>query len=346
MRVGFDTTPLAVPHPPGVVRVVHGTLEALEAAGRLEVVRLSPTPGQGPRAFRASLPRVAREQGLAGVHSFTSAFQPRGPGRRVQTIHECPWRHGVRENAGWRHRAWARLGPLLADAVVTPSEHTARDLGLRPQSSGGKGRVIPWGVEPRFAPDPPLGEVDEVLLGRYRLPERALVLCLGATRAKKNLAAVLHGVAALHARAGARVHLVVTGPDTPDLRRDLGLAQRLGLARFLSTPGTVEEEHLPGLLRLATAVPVLSHSEGFGLPALEAHACGTPAIVPAGSAAAEAAGPLALTCDPADPESVADALALAVERREDLRFEVPESVADRTWSRTAERVADLWEELA
>ncbi|MDA0948586.1 MAG: glycosyltransferase, partial [Planctomycetota bacterium] len=226
------------------------------------------------------------------------------------------------------------------------SEHTARGLGLRLRSAGGKGRVIPWGVEPCFAPDPPPGEVDEVLLGRYRLPERALVLCLGATRAKKNLAAVLHGVAALHARSTARVHLVVTGPDTPDLRRDLGLAQRLGLARFLSTPGSVEEEHLPGLLRLATAVPVLSHSEGFGLPALEAHACGTPAIVPAGSAAAEAAGPLALTCDPADAESVANALALAVERREDLRFEVPESVADRTWSRTAELLADLWEELA
>ena len=108
----------------------------------------------------------------------------------------------------------------------------------------------------------------------------------------------------------------------------------------------MEDEHLPGLLRLATAVPVLSHSEGFGLPALEAHACGTPAIVPAGGAAHEAAGPLALTCTPDDPESVADALALAVERREDLRFELPDSVAGATWERAAARIADLWEDLA
>ena len=346
MRVGFDMTPLASPHPPGVVRVAERLVAAVEEAGRLEVVRLVPEPGQGARAFRRTLPARVRDEGLAGIHGLLSAFQPRGPGLRVQTIHECPWRHGVEENAGWRHRLWARVGPRLADAVVTPSQHTARDLGLRPREEGGKGCVVPWGVDARFAPDPPDGEIDEVLLGRYRLPERALVLCVGATRAKKNLAAVLHGVAALHARGAARVHLVVTGPDTPDLRRDLGLAQRLGLARFLSTPGPVEDEHLPGLLRLATAVPVLSHSEGFGLPALEAHACGTPAIVPAGSAAHEAAGPLALTCTAAYPESVADALTLAVERREDLRFELPDSVAGATWDRAAARIADLWEDLA
>ena len=198
MRVGFDMTPLASPHPPGVVRVAERLVAAVEDAGRLEVVRLVPEPGQGARAFRRTLPARVRAEGLAGIHGLLSAFQPRGPGLRVQTIHECPWRHGVEENAGWRHRLWARVGPRLADAVVTPSQHTARDLGLRPREEGGKGCVVPWGVDARFAPDPPDGEIDEVLLGRYRLPERALVLCVGATPERRTAEHVFVEIEQLH----------------------------------------------------------------------------------------------------------------------------------------------------
>src|SRR5262245_14997149 len=102
MRVGFDVSALTHPHSRGLTRVAAGLVPALERGGRTEVVRLAPERGVRLRSWRQrDLPRLAR--GLAGLHSFTSAFPLRGPGARVQTIHELPWRHGVAENAGLRH---------------------------------------------------------------------------------------------------------------------------------------------------------------------------------------------------------------------------------------------------
>lgn len=342
MRVGFDVSPLVRPHPRGVARATAGLVDELERRGKLEVVRLEPAPGEGLRRWRQGrLPELARELGLDGLHSPVSAFPWRGPGPRVQTIHELPWRHGVAENAGWRHRLWARVGPWRADRVLVPTEHVARDLG---RSS--KVTVCPWGVGAPFADEPPPGVVDEVVPGRYRLGEDALGLCLGAVRAKKNLAAVLRALAALRAKDGPRVTLVVTGPDTPDLRRDLGLASKLGLARWVSTPGEVPDEDLPSLLRLAAFVVCLSRSEGFGFPVLEALACGTPAIVARGGAPAEVAGAAGLAVDPDDPDAVADAMVRAIDERDELTWTAVDRAAELPWSRTAETVERVWEELA
>ncbi len=345
MRIGFDASPLSHPHPRGIQRVVKRSLEALEERGQLEVVRLVPPAGSDLRRWRQrDLPRAASQ--LAGVHSFLSAFPWRGPGLRVQTIHELPWLHGASENAGWRHRLWARIGPYRSDAVVTATERTAYDLGIRRHAEGGKLFVVPWGVEERFTEEPPPGVVDETLLSTYRLSEGPFVLALGAVRAKKNLAAALQGLATLKEAGGTVPQLVVTGGDTPDLRRSLGLAQKLGVTRHVSTLDHLEEEHLPGVLRLASAVVVLSRSEGFSLPVLEAAACGTPAVVPRDSAQAEVAGPLAFLVDPDQPTSVAEGLREAIERREELRYLLPQHTKDLTWSRTAEGIESVWEALA
>ncbi|HEX6885005.1 MAG TPA: hypothetical protein VF530_16640, partial [Planctomycetota bacterium] len=153
MRVGFDVSPLVQPHSRGLARVVAGLVEALERRARLAVVRLAPPAGAGLRRWRqGELPRLAR--GLAGLHSFTSAFALRGPGARVQTIHELPWRHGVAENAGLRHRLWASLAARRATRVVCPSEHVARELGPAVRR---KTRVVPWGVAAHFCDEPEPG---------------------------------------------------------------------------------------------------------------------------------------------------------------------------------------------
>lgn len=347
-RVGFDVSALHRPHPRGVVRAVENLVATLEGRGVLEVVRLHPAPGQDPRAWRHR--RLAEEvdtRDLAGLHSFTSSFCWRGPGLRVQTIHEAPWRHGVQENAGWRHRLWAAVGPLKADRVVCPTEHVARDLRRRILPGADRIVAIPWGVGPPFADEPSPGEVDEAVLGPYRLGEGGFVLCPGAVRPKKNLAALLRGLHALLERGpdAPRLQVLVTGGDTPQLRRDLGLASKLGLDRWVTPIDEVDEGDLPALLRLATAVPVLSRSEGFGFPVLEALACGTPVLVPADSAQAEVAGPHGFTVDPDDPASVADALARAVREREELRYVLAERARELTWDACAARVEDLWLEL-
>jgi glycosyltransferase involved in cell wall biosynthesis len=240
----------------------------------------------------------------------------------------------------------ASIGARRAHAVVVPTSVVARDLDRKLATDGGNVHVIPWGVGTRFNEEAPAGTLDEPLLERYRLPGGPLALCLGANRVKKNLAAVLHGLKRVHERGAVQLHLVVSGADSPQLRRDLGLVSRLGLARWVSTPGEIPEEDLPGLLRLASVVPILSMSEGFGLPALEALACGTPVVVTADSAQAEVAGSSGIQVDPADPDSVADGLERAVRTREELRYSLPERAAAFTWDRTAQTIENIWERLA
>ena len=124
----------------------------------IEVVRLAPEEGESERSWRhRRLPRSLVEQGCLGLHSPVSAFPVRGPGRRVQTVHELPWKHGAAENADLRHRFWAALGTRRADRVICPSEHVARDLGRR----GGTLHVCPWGAGPELADEPPPGVVDD-----------------------------------------------------------------------------------------------------------------------------------------------------------------------------------------
>jgi glycosyltransferase involved in cell wall biosynthesis len=345
LRIGFDVSPLHVPHPPGVVRATRGLVEALERRAILDVVRL--VPEGNLRSWRQrDLPRSVARLELRGIHSPVSAFPLRGPGLRVQTIHELPWRHGVKENADWKHRAWAALGPVRADGVLCPSEHVARDLRARWLPGASRIRVAPWGVGAPFSDLPEPGSVDEVVLGKYRLGQDPIVLCVGAVREKKNLAGVLRGLAEVRKRNGPRIQLVVTGAPTPDLRRDLGLVSQLGLSRFVSTPGELPEHDLAALYRLASAVAVLSHSEGFAFPALEALASGTPAVVSRDSAQAELAGTAGVVVDPADAVSVADGLTRAVLERESLRFDALERATAFTWDACAQRVETLWQDLA
>ena len=346
MRIGFDVSPLVRAFPPGVSRAVERVLDALEQRGRLDVVRLAPPPGMPLRRWRTGeLVGAVKQQGLAGLHSFTSAFAPFGSGLRMQTIHELPWRHGVRENAGFKHRAWAALGPLRADGVLVPTNFVARDLSRRWLPGRSKIRVAPWGVGAPFAADPPAGAIDEVVLGRYALGDGPLLLAPGAVRPKKGLARLLHGLAVLKARGSELPQLVITGPETHGLRRDLGLASKLGLARYVTTLGQVEERDLPALLRLAVAVPVLSYSEGFGLPILEALASATTVIVPRASAQAEVAGDCGLHVDADDPEAVADAIEGAEEQGEATREHLLERASQFPWERAAACVEEAWLEL-
>ena len=343
MRVGFDVAALAQPHSRGVERVVRGLVEALERRAVLDVVRLVPDGTTDLRRWRQrELPRSVARFSLSGLHSFTSAFPLLGPGARVQTIHELPWRHGVRENADLRHRLWASLATRRAARIVCPSEHVARDLARSRWVPRERVQVIPWGVPAGFAERAPAGTIDEVVLDRHRLGTEPFLLAPGAVRAKKDLAALLRGLAERKRRGANALVAVVTGPETRELRADLGLASRLGLARWTSTVGELEAEELPPLYRLASAVVLLSRSEGFGFPALEALASGTPVLVPHGSAQAEVAGSAAIAVDPASAASVADGLERALSDRPRLAALGLERARSFTWDAAAERVEALW----
>lgn len=346
MRVGFDVSVLCRPHSRGLERVVRELVAALERRAVLEVVRLAPAADRDLRRWRQrELPGLAAREGLAGVHAFTSAFPLGGKGARVQTVHELPWRHGVRENADLAHRFWAGLGAARATRVVCPSELVAADLARNPLVARAKIRVVPWGVSESFQDEPPPMVVDESVRTRYRLGDEPFLLCPGAVRPKKNLAALLYALAERKQRGLEPLVVVVTGGDTPQLRLDLGLASKLGLGRFVMMLDEVAETDLPSLYRQAIAVPVLSASEGFGLPVLEALASGTPVLVTRASAQAEVAGPAGIVVDPRSPGSVAAGLERALAARGELARLGVARARDFGWDAAAARIEELWQEL-
>ncbi|MDZ4772805.1 MAG: glycosyltransferase [Planctomycetota bacterium] len=339
MRIGFDTSVLVRPCPNGVVRATRGLVEALERRRRIDVVRLAPRPCERVstwRHFRMS--RAMREHGLAGIHSPVSAFPVLGRGARVATIHEIPWARDVDENSDWKHRLWARVGPLRADAIVVPSDATACFVREGSPLAADRVHVAPWGVAAEFSAENT--RHDEHVLARHDLARVPFVLLAGATRPKKNAWIALTALA----RMERDVVVVVTGALHAHIVEEL--ARSGADARRVRLPGEVDDATLTVLTRHAIASALVSDSEGFGFPVVEAQASGTPVIVPHGSTQAEIAGAGALFIEPRSSESFANAVAHARSNRGEIANLGRTNVARYTWDSCAARIEQLWESLA
>ncbi len=273
---------------------------------------------------QVGLPRAAAKHRAQVIHCFSSSFPLAAGLPTVQTVHECPWLHGALENGGARHRLWARLGRARAARTCTPSEGVARDL--RELGHGERLRVVPWGVGAEFSPErnDTDGRLEEAL---DELPRVPFVLCPAAAgRPKKRIDRVVAGAAA----AGLAVAVTGRG-EVPAGARALGV---------------VPEEFLPALYRRAAAVAILSRSEGFALPAVEAEASGTPVVVSRASVQAETAGAAGIEVDPDDPEDVARGLRLAQDR-DPVRAAAGRARArELDWDRAAAQLVEVWEEIA
>lgn len=217
-----------------------------------------------------------------------------------------------------------RMLPLIvrrARLVITVSEFSKRELvellGVAPERI----RVIPEGVDERFAQpaDPALAAKRYGLIGPY-------VLAVGTVSERKNLGVLERAATTLRDRG---IELVLAGSDRGYLRASPVSIRRLGY---------VAEEDLPALYAGARAVAIPSLYEGFGLPCLEAMACGAPVVAADTGALPETAGDAAVLVDPHDPEAFSSALIAAAceeETRARLIAAGRRRAAAFPWSRTA-----------
>ncbi len=376
MRIAVDVSIQETPYVTGVERVQRDLLKALARIDRdneyllvsrkpvdlgFELPpkwRLSSVVGDGVsylwrERFAASL---LDRQKIDVFHSPVSATPILGKAKKIATVHELPW---VERNAtalgrseGGRiqrgHRVWLFLNVRYASRIVAVSERTRENiLSLYPNSAD-KVVVIKNGVDARFAPiesPPPRGE----FLARYRIPDRPYLLFVGTLRRKKNLRLLLEVFAKLPEPERSRAVLVLAGvrmPTWPEFDR---LLKSRALENRVFLTGYVTDHDLNVLYHHARALVYPSLFEGFGLPPLEAMACGTPVVCSTGGAIPEVVGNAALTFAPDQPARLGDAL-LRILRDDELCASLRKKGFAHAkkfgWDDTARRYLDLYRELA
>jgi glycosyltransferase involved in cell wall biosynthesis len=294
-------------------------------------------------------PRDLRRRPVDVFHGVTGFELPgRGPWALVTTVHDLvPLRYP--DLVPSRHR-WAVRGLLggalrRAQRVIAVSETTRGEILARYRLPPARVVVVPEAASPHFAPLPP--PVLAATRARYGL-DRPYVLFVGFLEPKKNLDVLLDAVARLR-RAGTwgQTELVVVGASGwgPDpARRALALGLD-GAVRFV---GPAPDADLPGLYGGALAFAFPSRWEGFGLPALEAMASGTPVVASNRGALPEVTAGAALLVEP-EPAP----LAAAIERllaepalRERLRAAGLARAAQFSWERTARETLAVYRAAA
>jgi glycosyltransferase involved in cell wall biosynthesis len=243
-------------------------------------------------------------------------------------------------------RAVSRATARVADALICPSQAVRDDivriLHVRPE----KVHPIAEAAAPEFQPLKDKAALEK-LRGRYGLPER-FILNVGSLEPGKNRATLLKAFAGLRKR-GLEQRLVVAGQRAWKYKDDLALAGELGLEGDVLFTGYVPPEEMPALYNAADLFVFPSLYEGFGLPVIEAMACGVPVVASNLSAIPEVAGEAALLVDPRDVDQLCDAMERVL-RDKRLQGALQRRGIERaqgfSWERTARETIAVYQETA
>ncbi|MEA3345536.1 MAG: glycosyltransferase family 1 protein [Chloroflexota bacterium] len=232
-----------------------------------------------------------------------------------------------------------------ADHLIAVSHSTREDLVRLYSVDPSEITVIHEAADPRFRPQP--AEEIERVRREHGLPEH-FILSLGTIEPRKNHRRLIEALSLLRRLGAEGWRLVVAGEKgwlyQPFFRR----LEELGLEDEVILLGHVPEADLPALYSAATLFVFPSLYEGFGLPPLEAMACGTPVVCSRASSLPEVGGEAALYFDPTDVEEMAQAM-YEVLRDGALRAEMQKRGLEQakrfSWERTAEETMAVYQDV-
>ncbi len=230
-------------------------------------------------------------------------------GPSVVTIHDLSFIHYPEYHPRERLILLDRELPQTlrqADHVLTDSEFVRREIIDILGVGEHRVSVTPLGVDPAFHPMPL--ERTRPTLKSFELEHGRYLLCVATREPRKNLARLLSAYSGLPAGLKSAFPLVLAGSGgwlTEDLERLIQPLESSGLVRRL---GYVPEPSLPALVAGAGGLAMPSFYEGFGLPVLEAMACGVPVLTANRASLPEVAGDAALLVDPEDEQTIREGL--------------------------------------
>jgi glycosyltransferase involved in cell wall biosynthesis len=267
--------------------------------------------------MQTQVPRLLRRLGADVVH-FTNGMLPVGTTMpTVVTIHDMsltmypafhPWRRVV------LNRPFVNFAARRASAIITVSDSAKRDIVRLYEVDAERVHVVHEAAAPSFRVIREPFELQRVR-GRYGLAER-FILYVGTIEPRKNLPTLIEAFARRR-RTGDLAHQLVCAGPYGWLSRDIeALIERLGVRDSVRFTGYVPFADLPAIYNLAEMFVFPSIYEGFGLPVIEAMACGTPVITGRVAALNEVSGDAAACVYPLDADALGDALVTLASNRE------------------------------
>jgi glycosyltransferase involved in cell wall biosynthesis len=287
---------------------------------------------------------------LAGVDVFSTLIAPLvkpAPAlvAHFKTMHAFTAPEAISPAA----RLYRRIGyprtAKVADAIIINSESLRAEVEKHLDVDPAKLRLIPEAVDhDLFRPGDPV-EARRRLAERHGISQ-PFVLFVSSLWPYKNCDGLLRGFAvAKPDLPGHRLVVVGPGRDTAYVAELHALAERLGIAEDVTWVGGVPLEETVDFYRAADVFVYPSHNETFGLPILEALACGCPVVTSDRSAMPETAGGAAVLADPDDPTSIGSAIVHACEHGHDLRPLGLARAGQFTWAQTAKTTLEVYREV-
>ncbi len=371
--IAIDYTP-AIRQQAGIGRIVRGQVDALIAlnpgydlrlfvAGRVTDTdrQAAPLPLHSTPIDERNLVRIwyrldvryPRVEWFTGgpldlFHATDFVLAPTRARRKLLTVHDLAFVFYPNAAMPSLHHYLNVVVPRSvrrADGIVADSHHTARDLTEQWQVAPERITVVQGAVDhAHFRPvsDP---ERQRAVRNRYAIGERPYILALSRLEPRKNFARLIEAFAI--ARQEAKLpHRLVIGGGKGWLYDEI--FQRVGelqLHEHVHFAGFIADADLPALYSAAEFFAYPSLYEGFGLPIIEALACGTPVLTANNSCLPEAAGPGALYIDAEDVRSIADGIvrmATDTALRAQLRAAGTRHAAQFTWERSARQLLEAY----
>jgi len=252
------------------------------------------------------LPRICVLRTFDVLHSAVSMPPLLSPTKTVVTVYDLMYRILPKTQTTAYRAYWNLLLPLTlqrTEQIIAISKNTQKDLLTHYRISPDKIRVVYPYVRSQFSPQSEF-KCREVA-ARYGLPEK-YVLYVGTLEGRKNLPNLIMGFALARKMGLENYHLVLVGKKGRNWEEIPKIIEKLGVKQNVILVGYIAEEDLPAIYTGATLFAYVSLYEGFGLPVVEAMACGTPVMVSNVSSLPEVVGDSGALVAPQDVDSMAE----------------------------------------